>query len=197
MVDKVLIDGKEVELSKDLFQPAVADDGDNEAISRPSLTFWQDAGRRLVKNPGAMTGLFIILCIVMMAIVAPLLSKFTYDQQNIRHTKVPPKMPIFASLGVMDGTNSEGVDVYAEKEIEENYFFGTDSLGRDIWTRTWKGAQVSLFIAILAATFDLLIGVTYGSISAYYGGKIDNATYYRGNNRYTWISYSNIIYDGI
>lgn len=56
---------------------------------------------------------------------------------------------------------------------EETYLFCTDSLGRDIWTRTWSGARVSLGIALLAAIFDLLIGVTYGSISAFYGGKVD------------------------
>ena len=55
----------------------------------------------------------------------------------------------------MDGTNSDGVDVYEEKGIEETYLFGTDALGRDIWTRTWTGARVSLFIALLAAVFDL------------------------------------------
>ena len=69
--------------------------------------------------------------------------------------------------------DSNGTDVYAQKNIKENYLFGTDALGRDIWTRTWTGARVSLFIAVLAAVFDLLIGVTYGGISAYYGGKVD------------------------
>lgn len=108
-----------------------------------------------------------------MAILAPMFSKFDYKTQNIRHTKVPPNMPIVSSLGIMDGKNSNGVDVYKEKNIQEKYLFGTDSLGRDIWTRTWTGARVSLFIAVLAAVFDLLIGVTYGGISGYYGGKVD------------------------
>lgn len=174
MVDnRVLINGQEVELTADLFQPKSANKGDNEAISRPSLTFWQDARRRLVKNPGAMIGLFIILCIVAMSFIAPALSDFTYDQQNIRHSKVPPLFPVISEVGIMDGTNAEGVNVYEEKGIEETYLFGTDSLGRDIWTRTWTGAQVSLLIALLAACFDLIIGVTYGSISGFFGGKVD------------------------
>lgn len=173
MVDKVIIDGKEVALTADLFEPTPAQTGDNEAITRPSLTFWQDARKRLFKNPGAVVGLIILISIVLMAIFAPMFSNFDYKSQNIRHTKVPPKMPIVSSIGIMDGKNSDGVDVYAEKNIKETYLFGTDALGRDIWTRTWTGARVSLFIAILAATFDLLIGVTYGGISAYYGGKVD------------------------
>ncbi|MGL4911279.1 MAG: oligopeptide ABC transporter permease [Romboutsia sp.] len=173
MVDKIMIDGQEVELTADLFEPAPAKTGDNEAISRPSLTFWQDARKRLFKNPAAVAGLIILTCIALMAIFAPMISKYDFKQQNIRHTKVPPRIPIVSSIGIMDGKDSSGVDIYAEKDIEENYWFGTDALGRDIWTRTWTGARVSLFIALLAAFFDLLIGVTYGGISGYYGGKID------------------------
>ena len=83
----------------------------------------------------------------------------------------------------MDGTKKETsydgkvskVDVYERKGLGDdvNYWFGTDDLGRDLWTRTWSGARVSLFIAILAAVYDLLIGVTYGGVSAYYSEKID------------------------
>ena len=54
MIDKVMIDGQQVELTKDMFEMAPANFGDNEAISRPSLTFWQDARKRLFKNPGAV-----------------------------------------------------------------------------------------------------------------------------------------------
>ncbi|MDK2585904.1 ABC transporter permease [Romboutsia sedimentorum] len=173
MVDKVIIDDQEVKLTADLFEPIPAQTGDNEAITRPSMTFWQDARKRLFKNPGAVVGLVILVSIVLMAIFAPMFSKFDYKSQNIRHVKVPPKMPIVSALGVMNGKDSKGVDVYAEKNIDETYLFGTDSLGRDIWTRVWTGARVSLFIAVLAAIFDLIIGVSYGGISAYYGGRVD------------------------
>lgn len=173
MVDKIMIDGQEVELTADLFEPTPAKSGDNEAITRPSLTFWQDARKRLFKNPAAVTGLCILVAIILMAVFAPMFSNYTYKQQNIRHSKVPPKMPIVSSIGILDGKDSNDVDVYAEKGIDEGYWFGTDSLGRDIWTRIWVGARVSLFIALLAAFFDLVIGVTYGGVSAYYGGKVD------------------------
>lgn len=173
MIDKIIVDDKEIELSEDLFIPSPAKSDDMEAISRPSLTFWQDATRRLFKNPAAVIGLVILASIILMSIIAPLVSKYGFDKQNIRHTKVPPKMPIVSSLGIMDGKDSAGVDVYADRGIEDNYLFGTDSLGRDIWTRVWIGCRVSLFIALLAAFFDLVIGVTYGGISAYYGGKTD------------------------
>lgn len=174
MIDKAIIDGKEVLLTENLFQLDSIDSKEKEQISRPSLTFWQDARRRLFKNKGAVLGLVILVCIVLMAIFAPMFSKFKFDQQNLYHSKVPPKMPVVSSLGIMDGkTSLDGTDVYAERNITDNYLFGTDALGRDIWTRVWTGTRVSLYIALIAACFDLIIGVTYGGVSAYYGGRVD------------------------
>lgn len=174
MIDKAIIDGKEVLLTENLFQLDSIDSKEKEQISRPSLTFWQDARRRLFKNKGAVLGLVILVCIVLMAIFAPMFSKFKFDQQNLYHSKIPPKMPVVSSLGIMNGkTSLDGTDVYAEKNITDNYLFGTDALGRDIWTRVWTGTRVSLYIALIAACFDLIIGVTYGGVSAYYGGRVD------------------------
>lgn len=183
MINKVIIDGKEVELTADLFEVSPADMTQHEAITRPSLTFWQDARKRLFKNKGAVTGLIILSFIVFLTLFGPMFNKHGYADQNLRHAKLPPRMPVVSSLGIMDGTKmdkkfdgtQERVDSYKQKGVEDgvNYWFGTDDLGRDLWTRTWSGARVSLFIAILAAIYDLLIGVTYGGVSAYYGGKVD------------------------
>jgi oligopeptide transport system permease protein len=54
------------------------------------------------------------------------------------------------------------------------YWFGSDTLGRDIWTRTWMGTRVSLYIAIVAVLIDMLLGLSYGLISGYFGGKVDS-----------------------
>lgn len=63
---------------------------------------------------------------------------------------------------------------YIDNGIEDTYFwFGTDDLARDIWTRAWRGARVSLGIGLLAAFIDLIVGVSYGAIAGYYGGKVD------------------------
>jgi oligopeptide transport system permease protein len=65
--------------------------------------------------------------------------------------------------------------VYDAKGMGDQYFWlGTDHLGRDQWTRLWLGTRVSLIIAFVAAILDLLIGVTYGGISGFFGGKVDN-----------------------
>ncbi|WP_430790009.1 oligopeptide ABC transporter permease [Virgibacillus flavescens] len=79
-----------------------------------------------------------------------------------------------------NGTNNSAVveaefEIYKAKGYEDSYFWlGTDNLGRDQWTRLWKGTRVSLYIAFLAAAIDLVIGVAYGGISGYAGGRVDN-----------------------
>jgi oligopeptide transport system permease protein len=79
-----------------------------------------------------------------------------------------------------DGTrNSAEVEatyhIYEAKDMKDTYFwFGSDALGRDQWTRLWEGTRVSLIIAFVAAVLDLVIGVSYGGISAFYGGRVDN-----------------------
>ncbi|TFJ93458.1 oligopeptide ABC transporter permease [Lentibacillus salicampi] len=66
-------------------------------------------------------------------------------------------------------------NIYEAKEMTDDYFWlGTDQLGRDQWTRIWLGTRVSLIIAFVAAAIDLLIGVAYGGISGYYGGRVDD-----------------------
>ena len=71
---------------------------------------------------------------------------------------------------------------WIEQEDEETgekkdafFWFGTDPLGRDIWTRTWTGTRVSLYIAVVAVLIDMVLGMSYGLISGYMGGKVDSA----------------------
>lgn len=65
--------------------------------------------------------------------------------------------------------------IYEAKDMTNQYYWlGTDSLGRDQWTRIWLGTRVSLTIAFVAALIDLVIGVAYGGISGYYGGRVDS-----------------------
>ncbi|MBO4872684.1 MAG: ABC transporter permease [Lachnospiraceae bacterium] len=67
------------------------------------------------------------------------------------------------------------VDYYVYKGVGEdvNFWFGTDQMGRDLWTRLWRGTRVSLLIALIAVTADLLIGTLYGAVCGYFGGKTD------------------------
>ena len=65
------------------------------------------------------------------------------------------------------------VDYYEFNNVDEVYWFGTDYLGRDLWTRLWRGTRVSLLIALVSVAVNVVFGVVYGSISGYYGGKLD------------------------
>ena len=91
--------------------------------------------------------------------------------------------PEFVDIKVVDegdGTKNSAVveatqRTYEAKGLEDSYFWlGTDRLGRDQWTRIWRGTRISLFIGVLAALIDLIIGVAYGGISGYYGGRVDD-----------------------
>lgn len=90
-------------------------------------------------------------------------------------------MPGIESFGILDGsekmsttTGTKIVNNYVEKGKDDVYYwFGSDLYGRDIWTRTWEGARVSLIIAVAAAIIDMVIGMSYGLISGYFGGKVD------------------------
>lgn len=163
-------------ITPQMFEPANVNERDIEKIERPSLSFWQDAWLRLWKNKGAILGLVIIAVLLIMAFVGPMISGRSYKEQEIKHSKLPPKIQLLENIEWLpfDGIDKNGVDQYAKKQVDEYYWFGTDELGRDIFTRTWKGTQVSLLIGLIAALGDLLIGVTYGGISGYYGGRVDN-----------------------
>ena len=67
------------------------------------------------------------------------------------------------------------VDYYKYSGVEDGTYFwmGTDYLGRDLWVRMWRGARVSLLIAFISVICNVCIGIVYGSIAGYYGGKVD------------------------
>ncbi|MGA4720491.1 oligopeptide ABC transporter permease [Fictibacillus nanhaiensis] len=168
----------ERKLTPDLFRPANLDSNKAEEISKPSLSFWQDAFRRLKQNKGAMLGLFAIAFIIVFSLIAPTFTKYGIDDQELMRSNLPPKVPGLEKiefLGV-NGVDIRGVNQYETKNVakDQYFWFGTDNLGRDQWTRVWKGTQISLYIAFLASAIELIIGVAYGGISAFYGGRTDD-----------------------
>lgn len=114
--------------------------------SRPSISFWKDARIRLFKNKVAMFGLFVIIVTVIMAIIGPMLSPYSYNQTNLSNINAP---------------------------VSKDHWFGTDTLGRDLWSRIWVGARVSLGVGLLGALIPCIIGMIIGSISGYFGKRID------------------------
>ncbi|MCE5037667.1 oligopeptide ABC transporter permease [Staphylococcus auricularis] len=144
-------------------------------LQRESKSFWQDAWIQLKQNKLAIVGLIGLILIIILALVGPLISSHTYDEQNIEHRNLPAKIPVLDKVPFLPFNGHDGdVDAYKEAGAKENYWFGTDQLGRDLWARTWQGAQISLFIGIIAALLDIFIGVVYGAVSGFFGGRIDN-----------------------
>ena len=162
-------------IPSDLFQPAELDLTNAEKISRPSDSFWKDARRRFLKNKGAMLGFTILGFLLIFVLFGPMMSGHKYDDQDLKRAKLPPKIGVLENVKFLpfDGVDQYGIDQYEKKKVTENFWFGTDDLGRDIFTRTWAGARVSILIGLIAATVDMLIGVTFGGISGFYGGRVD------------------------
>lgn len=133
-------------IPKEKFELVGANFEDAEKISRPSLSFWKDVSIRFRKNKLAVFGIIIAILLVIMAIIGPYLTGFDYETTDLTNTNQPPS---------------------------STHWFGTDDLGRDIFTRTWYGARISLFIGLAAACIDLFIGVLWGSITGFRGGKTD------------------------
>ncbi|MDR2514611.1 MAG: ABC transporter permease [Christensenellaceae bacterium] len=146
------------------------------------VSFTKEALLRLAKNRGALCSLFFILLIVLLALVGPLVSGYGYSQQLTGHDNMAPRIQGLEKLGIFNG--SEAVPMATGVKIVNKYeklqggekvyhWFGTDVLGRDLFTRTWEGTRISLFIALVAVLIDMLFGMSYGLISGYFGGKVD------------------------
>lgn len=133
-------------LSPELFLPAPERGKDAEEIRRPSIRYWPDVWRRLKLNKLAMTGLFLIIIFLVMAFAGTHMNEFEYFEQNYECINVHPN---------------------------EVYWFGTDDLGRDLFTRTWYGVRYSLFIGVMAALIDFVIGVLYGGIAGITTRRVD------------------------
>ncbi|MDO4604725.1 MAG: ABC transporter permease [Helcococcus sp.] len=155
------------------FEFAKKQDYETQDLINKEKPYLVDVFDRFKKKKSAKFALYIILFIIVMALAVPLLSTRKFDAQNTDHAYLPPKVPIVENIGILDG-QKYGNDLYKSKDALGTYYiFGTDSLGRDLWVRSWKGAQISLYMALLAIIIDLAIGVSYGLISGFYGGKVD------------------------
>jgi len=134
-------------MTEEMFQRVGVDEQSSENIVRPSISYWQDAIRRLKKNKVAMISLFFLIFMVLMCIFAPYIYPHPYNEQNIEITNQGPTL---------------------------EHIFGLDDLGRDIFARIWVGGRVSLTIGIVGALISLVVGTLYGGISGFCGGIVDD-----------------------
>ena len=110
-------------------------------------SLWSDAWRRLLANKAAVAGGVILLILIFLAIFAPWIAPHSYSYQNLELGAQPPS---------------------------GNFVLGTDTLGRDLFSRILYGARVSLLVGFVATGVALVIGVSWGIIAGYFGGRIDS-----------------------
>ena len=134
-------------MTEEMFQTVGIDEQQSEKLVRPSISYWQDAVRRLKKNKVAMFSLYFLIFVILMCIFAPYIYPHAYNEQNIE-------------------LNNQGPTL--------QHIFGLDDLGRDIFARIWVGGRVSLAIGIVGALVSLVVGVLYGGISGFCGGIVDD-----------------------
>lgn len=126
-----------------------ADAAEKESFieTKASLSYWQDAWRRLKKNKVAMVSLVIVILLILFAFIGPLFFENDYTTQVRGDENIDPSW---------------------------DYPFGTDNLGRDLLVRTMFGTRISLIVGIAASLIVLVIGSIYGAISGYFGGRVDD-----------------------
>ena len=193
------------------FESLHQEDIKDEKFQTKPIGFFKDAMIRLSKDAVSMISLTMILLIVILSLLIPNITGYTYTQQNVAQTNMPPKIPGLEKLGIADGTyvlkdrrkdKLDDTDRYPEGSVletlnehevngvimcdvkvdyyafcgapaDEYHWLGTDALGRDLMTRLFRGARISLLIAVITVFTNVFIGVVYGAVSAYYGGKVD------------------------
>lgn len=137
-----------------------------------ATSYLHDVWSNFKKNKGALIGGIIIIIIIFFAFVGPMMNEYTY--KSIQHGQecLTPRIPLLENLGIFNGTY-KGNNQYTGDLANVYYWFGSDTQGRDIWTRVWEGTKVSLLIAFSAVVIDIVIGMVYGTISGFFGGKVD------------------------
>ena len=140
----------------------------NVDLNFASQGYWKGVAIHFLRDKFAMTGVILVSIIILFAIFAPIMSSYSY-QEIVSVTDANGKEIVAKSLQPQI-SDSGSQNLFADK----TFIFGTDDMGRDLWTRTWQGARVSLIIAFVAIFIDMLIGTSYGLISGFFGGTVDN-----------------------
>ncbi|MCL2839330.1 MAG: ABC transporter permease [Defluviitaleaceae bacterium] len=134
------------DIPKEKFEIIGADESQQELIGRARVSYMKDAWRRLKENKTAMAALVVLCFLILMCIIGPMISGHSFEEINPAHRNQPPS---------------------------SEHWFGTDRLGRDLFTRVWTGGRVSIIIGVSAALIAAVVGILYGGICAYFGGMVD------------------------
>ena len=135
------------QIPQEKFQIIGVEDNGTEHAARKQVGYWQDAWRRLRQNKTAMAALILLAVLLLLTLIGPYITGYSFEQMDKDAKNLAPSL---------------------------EHWFGTDDLGRDLFTRVWQGGRVSMAIGLFSALVSTVIGVIYGSVSAFFGGAVDN-----------------------
>ena len=144
------------------FAPATDTEKAQQLTQRESTSFMRDAMRRLRKNKMAMACLWLLIIITLIAIIVPQFYPYSYTQQDVSGKHMAP----FEYSKKEQQRIARGEKVFP-------HIMGTDNLGRDYCIRVIYGTRISLMVGFISALIVVVIGIIYGAISGYFGGKVD------------------------
>ncbi len=127
---------------------ALAEQPAEQLLAEKGQSLWHHAWLRLKQNRLAIASAIILLLVVVLVIVGPMFSPHAFDTIDWEQMSVPP-------------------------DVASGHYFGTDAMGRDLFVRTLYGGRISLLVGLVATLVSLLIGITYGAIAGFFGGKVD------------------------
>lgn len=120
---------------------------ESEALARKRIGYWQDAWRRFCQNKIALVSMAVLTILIFFIIFGPAISGYNYEAID--------------QSAVNQGPSAA-------------HWFGTDSLGRDLFSRVWQAGRISIIIGLVAAIISSVVGSLYGGIAAYFGGAVDD-----------------------
>ncbi len=137
---------KDMDIPAELFEPLPEEEKLTDVINRPSISYWRNAYLKMRSDKLAVAGIIFLVFMILVAIFVPIFSPYTYDGQDYS--------------AIYQSPNAE-------------HLLGTDMFGRDLLVRIAYGARISLTIGFVTAIVSLVVGVLFGGISGFFGGKVD------------------------
>ena len=151
------------------FEPATEEEKRQQDVMSESTTFFKDGMRKLMKNPLAVASLIVLVCIIITIVIAPMIVPYRYEEilsVDGRRDKGAKNLPPFTYSQMEQKYIDEGGTRFP-------HIFGTDEQCRDYFIRVIYGTRISLTVGFFASIIVLIIGMLYGSISGYLGGRVD------------------------
>lgn len=136
-----------MELAQEKFRIVGCEDSDAEKINRQSITFWQDVWRRFKSNKVALGAALLLLIIALLCVFGPYISGFEYEVIDKDSRNIAPN---------------------------STYWFGTDDMGRDLFSRVCIGGRISIVIGVVCTFIMITIGILVGGLAGYFGGVVDD-----------------------